>query len=464
MRIMFIVCGVALAAVSKGCGGSEMASRTPLTEKDIVVSLALAQQDIDGFPHAFQVTFENESAREGVVALPRPLPGRVKTVPLLAPSVVLLVSTQDGRTLNFTYAAIGATRPKPVESVRLRPGERGVREYATSDFYAWGRSGPDREKSFAKCFGPGATAVQVRAAFVVRTADDRPEEPVNVESEGVRMLCSFDESVFRKKGRELEPPTTPLHEAVWTGDVEAVQRLIAEGANVNAELRYRGTPLILAAEKGDARIAEILLAAGASFEARDADGNTPLHVAASEGNVEVMKLLIARGAGVDMRATVSRWTSLHSAALEGELEAAKVLLAAGADPNAKDSIGDTPLCLAAMKGHEEVVVLLLDKGADLRVPGNGGMTALHRAAGNGYTKLIGLLLARGANPNAKDRSGQTPLAAAAMGGRERTAEILLAHGADPNVTDNKGRTPLALATEKGYKGLVKLLEEHGAKE
>jgi ankyrin repeat protein len=463
--MMTVWCGVVLAAFIGGRVAAGEAPPASLTDKDIRISLELAQQDKDGFPHAFRVTFENRSGHEGVLTLPVPITGRADLRVPLPPVIGLNLTTPDSRGTAFVYAAMGAREFGRGESVRLAPGERCVREYAAADFSQWGHSGPRREASFPELFAPGATEVKFRLAFRMGFVEDRPEEPTGVESEPVVVRCSFDEDVLAGE-KAAASQATPLHDAVSKGDAAAVERLLAQGANVNAADEYRATALHVAAGTGDVKIAGMLLAKGASLSAQDSGGNTSLHIAAANGKVAVMKLLIAAGAEVDARTQMGGFTPLHSAALAGDAEAAKLLLASGADPNAKDAMGtgDTPLHCAAMKGHEKVVAALLDKGAQVNGAGRSGLTPLHYAAHEGYMVIVELLLARGADVNLRDRRGDTPLMMAAMCGREKTADILLAHGADPNTRDRDGKTPLALATEFGYPRLVELLKEHGAKE
>ena len=87
----------------------------------------------------------------------------------------------------------------------------------------------------------------------------------------------------------------PLHDAAREGDVEAIQRLLAAGADPNAKAAYLGdTPLHTAALMGHADAIAALLKGGAdpnANAANDADGDTPLHWAVGEGHAEVVHIL-----------------------------------------------------------------------------------------------------------------------------------------------------------------------------
>ena len=92
----------------------------------------------------------------------------------------------------------------------------------------------------------------------------------------------------------------PLHDAAKKGNIEQVEQLIAEGADVNQQDRRTGTALHWAALRGDAAVVEVLIAAGADVNAVSKDnGGTPLHAAASAGHASVAEVLLAKGADIE---------------------------------------------------------------------------------------------------------------------------------------------------------------------
>jgi len=91
---------------------------------------------------------------------------------------------------------------------------------------------------------------------------------------------------------------TPLHEAVFVGDVAIVRLLIEGGANVNARVAKdakgksnQWTPLLLAISYNRAGIVSELLQRGADPNLPDARGITPLQLAREHNNDAIVKLL-----------------------------------------------------------------------------------------------------------------------------------------------------------------------------
>lgn len=125
-------------------------------------------------------------------------------------------------------------------------------------------------------------------------------------------------------------PTTPLSRAASDGNVAEVERLIANGADVNEGME-RWTPLHHAAYRGHLAVAEQLITHGANVDAEDYKHRTPLSLAARQGKLAMARLLITNGA----------------------------------DPNAKDKNGWTPLHHATRPRHYHLAVadVLIDNGA-----------------------------------------------------------------------------------------------------
>ncbi|MEP7366256.1 MAG: ankyrin repeat domain-containing protein [Acidobacteriota bacterium] len=167
----------------------------------------------------------------------------------------------------------------------------------------------------------------------------------------------------------------PLLRAAYAGDIEAVKRLIASGANVN-ELDATGMSALHHATGLEAHnhhpegrhvaCTQALLKAGANANARTADGDlAPLYKAVY--NPDLVEALLS--AGADPNYATGHRTPLISAAYHGgELctaatDSAKLLLKAGANIHSEEPGGVTALSTAAVYGCPGLVRVLLDSGA-----------------------------------------------------------------------------------------------------
>ena len=94
---------------------------------------------------------------------------------------------------------------------------------------------------------------------------------------------------------------SPLHLAVFFGQLEAARFLLTQGADVEAAARNQrfaaeARPLHSAVAAQHLEVIKLLLSAGADPNSRQHGGFTPLLEAAQLGNVELVDLLLAHGA------------------------------------------------------------------------------------------------------------------------------------------------------------------------
>jgi uncharacterized protein len=125
-----------------------------------------------------------------------------------------------------------------------------------------------------------------------------------------------------------------------------------------AEHKNEHTPLMIAALEGDMEAVDYLLAGGAQVNAKDNEGRTALMFAVVNSHPKIVKALIRAGAHVNARAS-DGGTPLMLAAANGDASITRMLLNSGAKTGYKyASTGDTAKKLASDRGHNAVVELL----------------------------------------------------------------------------------------------------------
>ncbi|WP_422135602.1 ankyrin repeat domain-containing protein [Endozoicomonas sp. ALD040] len=157
-------------------------------------------------------------------------------------------------------------------------------------------------------------------------------------------------------------PDRTFFRACLFGDLDQVERSLAEGVNVNAVMIDDYTALMLASGLGHIDVVERLINAGANLDAAGSTRPTALLFAVNYGNTDCVKRLIH--AGADLNAALPDGTTpLSIAAQENNIDCLKLLINAGADLNAAMLTGETPLSIATELGNIDCVEALIKAGA-----------------------------------------------------------------------------------------------------
>jgi ankyrin repeat protein len=229
--------------------------------------------------------------------------------------------------------------------------------------------------------------------------------------------------------------------AARAGSLEAVQALLARGADANAQESFQAqTALMWAAAEGHTDVVDALLKAGA------------------DPNLQARVNLLKDRKNADYPS--GGFTALMWAARNGREDIVRQLVAAGADTSARNGDGATALMITIVNDRFDLAASLVELGAD---PNDGALyhaVEMRDATTDWYAHdgsklrndfpnrrtaldLISLLLDKGADPN-KLFTGQmhsatmccdpfanaTPFYRAAIAADVEALKLLIAHGAD----------------------------------
>ena len=309
---------------------------------------------------------------------------------------------------------------------------------------------------------------------------------------------------------------TALRLAVIRGYSKIVKKLIESGADINLTNDGGYTPFALAIYNADVEMVDLLLDNGAeiteeSFEAlnkikdqktresmRQALNNAALFRAIYNKGIEQIKESIKAGANLNGY-NKEGFTPLVVAVIydyeddsfkeEEKLEIIKLLLeqknedgSLKVDINAKTTKkGNTALLLAVIRGYKYIVEKLIESGADINLKNGKGHTPLALAIRNADVEMVDLLLDNRAKiteksfkalKKIKDQEKRESLQqklynvaifGAAASGNIDQIQLALDNGQDVNAIDEEDNTPLIIAIQTGQsKDFIENLIEKGA--
>jgi ankyrin repeat protein len=100
----------------------------------------------------------------------------------------------------------------------------------------------------------------------------------------------------------IDPPfmSPDWQQALARGDLAEIDRLLAEGAEVDARDRYGQTGLLIAARLGHLDVVRRLVGHGADLNRTAKFRLSPLMFAAMNGHADIVRLLVEAGADVSL--------------------------------------------------------------------------------------------------------------------------------------------------------------------
>ena len=272
----------------------------------------------------------------------------------------------------------------------------------------------------------------------------------------------IDTSRFITEGYDTDDDIN-LQIAASMGACNEIITLYARGADVNNFVGSVATPLHYAVSSGSIKAVEMLLLLGALPDKTDQYGYSPLIAAVMADDLEIAELLIRFGASIT---TTDRNLSspLHHAAALGFFYTTDMLLYYDAPVEVRDNEGNTPLMLGVSFSHYDITDILLRAGADPNTHDKKGFTPLMAAAQNGDTLMLRMLVNAGANLYSANNDDYDALGCAVRYGRADAAAFLLQNGKRWNYNNNGLKNPVDIAEYYSQSKLLPLLTLHGLAE
>ena len=187
-----------------------------------------------------------------------------------------------------------------------------------------------------------------------------------------------------------------LHDAAHRGDVAAIRRLAAQGANLEARDRAGRTPLHVAAFASQDDAVRALAQAGADPNALEHQAYDVVTIAAVANDLEMVDLALSLGASARNVTSPYDGTALIAAAHLGLHTVVTRLIAGGAPVDHVNNLGWTALIEAVVLGdggpdHIETVKALVEAGADTSIADRQGVTPLEHARARGFSEMVRIL-------------------------------------------------------------------------
>lgn len=187
----------------------------------------------------------------------------------------------------------------------------------------------------------------------------------------------------------------PIHEAAKNASSKTLEVFLQWGESIGCPREEMikffdsegNVPLHSAVHSGDIKAVELCLKSGAKISTQQIDLSTPVHLACSQGATDIIKLMFKLQPEEKLTCLAScdaqKMTPLHCAAMFDHPEIVEYLIAEGSDINMIDREKRSPLLLAASRAGWRSVHCLIRLGADIYMKDVNRRNVLHLVVMNG---------------------------------------------------------------------------------
>ena len=259
----------------------------------------------------------------------------------------------------------------------------------------------------------------------------------------------------------------PLHYACRCGNIQIVNYLIENGADINYRYNITDrTALFDAALHQQNDVVEFLLSKGVNIKEVDEKGHNMLHYAISFSNIKLCELLIKNGLDPN-KVSYEGDSSISIMPLvtdNNSIAIADLLLKNGANINHQNKDSETVLHFIAKhaKPYLPLLKFLLESGANPNIRCKNKRNAFHEAACLGITEVVEALIPKMDDINIQDIDGMNALHYAVTANNINIVKILIKNNADLNLANKELYTATYFAVYNNNLEMLKLLAENGA--
>ena len=235
------------------------------------------------------------------------------------------------------------------------------------------------------------------------------------------------------------------------------------------------TPLMIACALGNIQIVDLLLTNNADIHVQDCHQDTAIFYAAGEWSYGIVEKLILNGADVNSRNYLNDTPMLHAlkakqhqrsvkscCQLSGDIKqlirTIETLARNSADLNYENPQGDSfiSLFLQHWITCSKLLELATKFDLDLDMPDQDGKTLLLHACEQGLSNIVRVLLID-VNTEVSDYDGNSPLLIACENGNNELIKLLLQVGADPFQENANGLSPFIVIVNRGNADVLDLI-------